>query len=62
MEQIPLTISKVGAEAPELLRNEVDKRITKLRPMATPVDQLGRYASVRPCKSMTGLLCGCDAP
>ena len=53
MQQIPLTTSNVGAEAPELLRNEVDQRITKLRPMATPVDQLGRYAAVRPCKSMT---------
>lgn len=53
MQQIPLTTTNVGAEAPELLRNEVDDRITKLRPMATPVDQLSRYAASRPCKSMT---------
>ncbi len=53
MQQIPLTTTNVGAEAPELLRNEVDERITKLRPMATPVDQLSRYAATRPCKSMT---------
>lgn len=52
MQQIPLTTANVGAESPELLRNEVDQRITKLRPMATPVDQLSRYASSRPCKSM----------
>lgn len=41
------------SSAPELLRNEVDARITKLRPMATPVDQLSRYANSRPCRSMT---------
>ncbi len=49
----PLTTTLANQEAPGLLRNEVDRRITKLRPMATPVDQLSRYAAARPCKSMT---------
>lgn len=52
MVQNPLTTENVSAAAPELLRNEVDQRLTKLRPMATPVDQLSRYATSRPCKSM----------
>lgn len=49
----PLTTTLANQEAPGLLRNEVDRKITKLRPMATPVDQLSRYAAARPCKSMT---------
>ncbi len=49
----PLTLANTLETAPELLRNEVDARITKLRPMATPVDQLSRYAASRPCRSMT---------
>lgn len=36
-----------------ILRNDADQRITKLRPMATPVDQLSRYAAARQCRSMT---------
>lgn len=52
MLQNPLTTENVSSAAPELLRNEVDQRLTKLRPMATPVDQLSRYAASRPCKSM----------
>ena len=49
----PLTLANTLSNAPELLRNEVDVRITKLRPMATPVDQISRYAASRPCRSMT---------
>lgn len=48
-----LTTENVGAAAPELLRNEVDQRLTKLRPMATPLDQIARYAESRSCGSMT---------
>lgn len=48
----PLTTLNASENAPELLRSDVDQRITKLRPMATPVDQLSRYASSRPCRSM----------
>ena len=32
--------------------NEVDKRITKVRPMSTPIDQLSRYAGARKSGSM----------
>ena len=49
----PLTLANTLENAPGLLRNEVDARITKLRPMATPVDQISRYAASRPCRSMT---------
>jgi hypothetical protein len=47
----PLTLATPGAA--ELLRNDVDSRIVKLRPMATPIDQISRYAENRPCSSMT---------
>lgn len=49
----PLTLANTREHVPTLLRSEVDARITKLRPMATPVDQLSRYAASRPCRSMT---------
>ena len=49
----PLTTVNAREVNPDLLKNDVDSRITKLRPMATPVDQLSRYAASRPCKSMT---------
>ncbi|MCM1309804.1 MAG: DUF5309 domain-containing protein [Bacteroides sp.] len=49
----PLTTTLANQQTPELLRNDVDRKITKLRPMATPIDQLSRYAASRPCKSMT---------
>lgn len=49
----PLTTALARENAPELLRNDVDERITKLRPMATPVDQISRYAATRHCRSMT---------
>lgn len=48
-----LTTAAAAEISPELLRNEIDSRITRIRPMATPVDQLGRYASNRASGSMT---------
>lgn len=48
-----LTTTAAGELSPELLRNEVDSRIVKLRPMATPIDQISRYAANRPAGSMT---------
>lgn len=48
MDQI-LTLEN-GAE---ILRTEVDNRIARLRPMATPVDQLSRHAATRQAGSMT---------
>ena len=48
----PLTTAITEESAPGLLRNSVDERIVKIRPMATPIDQLSRCAGARPCSSM----------
>lgn len=48
----PLTTSLMREGAPELLRNEVDRRIVTIRPMATPVDQISRMVGARPSNSM----------
>ncbi len=47
-----LTTSAANEVSEELLQSEVDSRVTRVRPMATPVDQLGRYASNRAAGSM----------
>lgn len=36
---------------PELYTKDIDKRITKIRPMATPVDQISRYATAQKADS-----------
>lgn len=36
---------------PEFYTKDIDKRITKIRPMATPVDQISRYAKAQPSDS-----------
>ena len=36
----PLTTDVTKEVTPSLLVNEIDKQIVKIRPMATPVDQL----------------------
>jgi len=36
---------------PDFYLNDVDKRITKIRPMSTPVDQISRYAKSSDAKS-----------
>ena len=38
--------------SPELLLNEIDSRIVKVRPMATPIDQISRMVGARRAKSM----------
>lgn len=48
----PLTNAVTRETAPELLLNDIDSRIVKVRPMATPVDQISRIGSPRKCKSM----------
>lgn len=48
----PLTLSITEEAAPGLLRNEIDSRIVKIRPMATPVDQISRMAGSRKSGSM----------
>lgn len=47
----PLTTTVSEANSP-LLTNAIDSRITKIRPMATPVDQLSRCGDVRHVGSM----------
>lgn len=48
----PLTTSLTNEISPELLRNEIDERIVKIRPTSTPVDQLSRCAGARHSGSM----------
>ena len=48
----PLTTSATRTAAPGLLRNAIDDRIVRIRPMATPIDQLSRCGGARPCSAM----------
>lgn len=48
----PLTTTVINSVSPDLLRNELDSRIVKVRPMATPVDQISRMTGSRPARSM----------
>lgn len=48
----PLTLDLTMQASPGLLRNEIDDRIVKIRPMATPIDQISRHAGSRMCGSM----------
>ena len=52
VESEPLTLDLATQASPELLRNEIDERIVKIRPMATPIDQISRQAGARACGSM----------
>jgi hypothetical protein len=49
----PLTTTAAEMASPGLLVNSIDRRIVKVRPMSTPVDQLSRCAGSRRCGSMT---------
>lgn len=49
----PLTTENTAKAAPELLRNSIDSRIVRIRPMSTPLDQLSRCGGSRPASSMT---------
>ena len=48
----PLTTDVTKEVSPSLLVNEIDKQIVKIRPMATPVDQLSRCAGAKLSGSM----------
>lgn len=48
----PLTTKLAETATPGLLRNEIDERIVKIRPMSTPLDQISRYGGARLCGSM----------
>ena len=49
----PLSTDVAREGSPELLLNEIDSQIVKIRPMATPVDQLSRCAGAKHAGSMT---------
>ena len=48
----PVTTDAVHEAGTDYLLNEIDRQITKIRPMATPVDQLSRLAGAKRCGSM----------
>lgn len=48
----PLTTAITNAESPDFLVNEIDRRLVKIRPMATPIDQLSRWAGAKKAGSM----------
>ncbi len=49
----PLTTDVTREGSPDLLLNEIDQQIVKIRPMATPIDQLSRCAGSKHVGSMT---------
>lgn len=49
----PLTLENSREASPDLLLTEIDQRIVKIRPMATPIDQISRHAGSRKSGSMT---------
>lgn len=49
----PATTENIRTASPDLLRNAIDRRIVKVRPMSTPVDQLTRCAASRHATAMT---------
>ena len=48
----PLTTDLARDTSPSLLLNEIDRQIVKIRPMATPIDQLSRHAGSKHSGSM----------
>lgn len=48
----PLTVPASKEGSPDLLQNEIDRRIVKIRPSATPVDQISRMAATRRAGAM----------
>ncbi len=48
----PLTTELSHEGSPDLLLNEIDQQIVKIRPMSTPIDQISRYAGSKPASSM----------
>lgn len=48
----PLTTANAREASGELLRSAVDRRVVKIRPMATPIDQISRWGGCRVIGSM----------
>ena len=49
----PLTTDLTREGSPDLLLNEIDQQIVKIRPMSTPLDQISRYGGSKHAGSMT---------
>ena len=49
----PLTTDLSREGSPDLMLNEIDQQIVKIRPMSTPIDQISRYAGSKHAGSMT---------
>lgn len=49
----PVTTGVVNSQSPDLLLSEIDRRIVRIRPMSTPIDQISRHAEARHAGSMT---------
>lgn len=49
---MPLTTELADTAAPGLVRNAVDEAVVRIRPMATPIDQISRLGHVRKVDSM----------
>ena len=49
----PLTTDLSREGSPDLLLNEIDRQIVKIRPMSTPLDQISRFAGSKHAGSMT---------
>lgn len=47
-----LTVTEGTAAVSDLYMSDVDQRITKIRPMATPIDQISRYSKALDASSM----------
>ena len=48
----PLTTDLTREGSPDLLLNEIDQQIVKIRPMSTPLDQISRYGGSKHAGSM----------
>lgn len=48
----PVTVAITNEAVPGLIRNAIDERIVKVRPTATPIDQLSRCGGARHADSM----------
>lgn len=49
----PVTTDVAREASPDLLLNEIDSQVVKIRPMATPIDQISRMAGAKRVGSMT---------
>lgn len=49
---MPTTTTEINKQSPDLLLNEIDSRIVKIKPSVTPIDQISRLAGSRNAGSM----------